>query len=1190
MGNRVLLRSRRELERSRKTCWRLVGRLSVTALILIVIKFAVVPLLAQTTTGTISGTVADPAGALIPGAMVTATNEATGESRSTLTSETGTFSFPSLLPATYTIRVELAGFQTFQKTGNILTPNSRLDVGELKLAIGAVGETVNVEASVAQVQTASAENSALLTREQFSMIPTKGRDLTNMLRLLPGVQMTADQDAFGGATGFGATIGAVQGTRSAQQNLTVDGLVANDMGAPAGLSGQVNMDAVQEVKVLLSNYQAEYGRNPGANISMTTRSGTKEYHGSSYYYGRNDAFNANDFFRNRSTSPSLNSKPALYRFHTFGGTVGGPVPFKLLNPNREKLFFFYSFDKTLSYVPDAGGGLGVGAPNLTRYRQPTALERTGDFSQSATKPIDPLTGQRFLNDVIPANRINQIGKTLMGLYPLPNVTDNGSWNYETLRLLRIPNQQHVFRIDDKLTSKDTLYVRASKWDKDTYGPGGTVGYGSTPLWPYLVSHYQYGDDSIAGNYTRAWSPKIVSEFTIGARHSTEDETKDDFGALAATGSRHGLGINLGYIFPGPTDNIFDLIPNVTYTGGVTNPTTVGFGTRFGIPGHDFQFNVTHATTFLYKNHSIKAGLYWNIGHDVEGRSGLVNGSFDFGIDRTNPLDSGNHFANQLLGNFRTYTEVNTRETYQIYRYVLDWYVQDTWKTTRKLTLDYGLRFSDAPWFFQNNRRAAIFDPSRYNRGNAPRQYVPAIVSGSRVGFDPVTGQVVSPALISAFVSGTGNIANGMVSQTDPGVPLGFLNKLPILVMPRFGFAYDPFGNGKTAIRGGGGIFYQTEDDGFFTGLAQTTNPPFILSANVFNSNISQLTTGLGSIFPANVSGYDLKTGRPVIYNFSLGVQRDLGGGTVLDVKYVGSLGRHLGGRRNINTLPFGARFQPQNIDPTATVPGTPYVDNLLRPYPGFANITMLERNLSSNYNSLQATLNRRFTRALEFGIVYTYSKSLDYGSDERVGSTPALLPLSRSYGKSTFDQTHIFVANWQYDLPSLKSGRLAPVTRHWQLSGVASFASGTPLGINVVSATGADLLGGGGGADGQRVNLTCNPNLSHSDKTVNRMFDTSCIAFAPKGDIGNASKDVVRGPGRSNFDAALFRNFILGNEQRVLTFRWELYNVFNHTQFNSIDTTAIFNATTGQQVSPTFGQALGSWPARQMQFSMRLRF
>src|SRR5689334_7450702 len=398
------------LQRVRKL---MQGALTLTVVLLVMLTSASIPMLTQTTTGTISGTVVDPGGAVIPGAMVTVTNEATGDSRNALTSETGGFSFPSLLPATYTVRVELAGFQTFQKTGNILTPNSRLDVGELKLALGAVGETVNVEASVAQVQTTSAENSALLSREQFSMVPTKGRDLTNMLRLLPGVQMTGDQDAFGGATGFGATIGAVQGTRSAQQNLTVDGLIANDLGAPAGLSGQVNMDAVQEVKVLLSNYQAEYGRNPGANISMTTRAGTKDYHGSAYYYGRNDAFNANDFFRNTSTNPALNSKPALYRFHTFGGTVGGRIPFAIpiLNPNRDKLFFFYSVDGTSDHVPDAGGGLGVGAPSLTRYRQPTALERAGDFSRSATKPIDPTTGQRFSNDLIPANRINSIGRT-----------------------------------------------------------------------------------------------------------------------------------------------------------------------------------------------------------------------------------------------------------------------------------------------------------------------------------------------------------------------------------------------------------------------------------------------------------------------------------------------------------------------------------------------------------------------------------------------------------------------------------------------------------------------------------------------------------------------------------------------------------------------------------------------------------
>ena len=306
------------------------------------------PAWGQTTTGTIYGTVLDPSGQLVPGAKVSITNEVTAESRNSTTSSTGEFVFPSLLPATYTIRVEAAGFQALESKGTILTPNARLNVGEMRLKIGSVSELVTVQAQTAQVETVSAENSALLSRDQFSMLPIRGRDLTSALRLLPGVQMTADQEAFGGAYGFGGGTGAIQGTRDTQQNLMVDGIVANDMGLPSGLSGQVNMDAVQEVKVMLSNYQAEYSGNPGANISMITRTGTRDFHGSAYEFVRNEFFNANDFFRNRSADSRLSSTPALYRFNTFGGTIGGPIPFPKLNANRDKLFFFYSLDATRS--------------------------------------------------------------------------------------------------------------------------------------------------------------------------------------------------------------------------------------------------------------------------------------------------------------------------------------------------------------------------------------------------------------------------------------------------------------------------------------------------------------------------------------------------------------------------------------------------------------------------------------------------------------------------------------------------------------------------------------------------------------------------------------------------------------------------------------------------------------------------
>jgi outer membrane receptor protein involved in Fe transport len=1148
----------------------------------------------QTTTGTISGTVIDQSGNIVPAARVSVTNQANGDVRRTETSSAGDFSFPSLLPATYTVQVEVQGFQTYRSNGNTLTPNGRLALGEIRLSLGSVNETVQVTAQSAQVSTESAENSGELTRDQFSMVPTKGRDLTNMLRLLPGVQMTGDQDSFGGATGFGATMGAAEGVRNDSQNLTVDGIVANDMGAPAGLSGQLNMDAVQEVKVLLSNYQAEYGRNPGANISMTTRAGTTEFHGGAYWYARNDFFNANDFFRNQSPSHSLNAGPAIYRFNTWGATFGGPVPFRVpkLNSHRgDKLFFFYSYDQTADRVPStANGGIGgLAAPAVTRYNQPTALERAGNFSQSAVQPIDPVTHSPFPNGIIPASRVNPIGQALMNLYPLPNVPNNGSWNYEIVPILSIPNFQHVFRVDEKLNSNDSLYFRGSIWHKDTHGPGGTVGYGSTPLWPFLDSHYQYYDDSMALNYTHIWNPRIVSEFTVGARHSTERENKDDFNALKQKGTRAGLGLNIPYVFGAPHDNPFDLIPNITYTN-VVNPTLVGFGTRFGIPGSDVQFNITHATTFVFKSHSFKVGIFWDRGRDIEGRTGATNGAFDFGTNPTNPLNSANPFANQLLGNFFQYTEANTRIPLLQFRYVVDWYVQDTWKVTKKLTLDYGIRFDYSSWFHQNNLKSSNFDPTQYNRANTPRQYVPDTAHcGARSGYDPVTGQCVSAALISAFVPGTGSVSNGLVLQTDPGVPLGFIKQPGVLVMPRLGIAYDPFGDGKTAIRTGAGVFYQTEDDGVNFGNAQVQNPPQILTASVFNSNISQLQPGSGFTFPANIGGLDLRTTRPVVYNYDFGIQRDLGKGLLADVKYVGGLSRHLTGKTDLNTLPLGARFA--NPDPTN--PGSFLVDNLIRPYPGYGSILYMQRNISSNYNALQATLNRRYTHGFQFGLAYTYSKSMDYDSNTRpTGNACCLSPLylsqRRNYGESDFDQTHVMTANWQYDIPGLTSGHklVSGVTSGWQVSGVGSFSTGTPLSITGTSLVMAvDTVGGG---DQQRVNILCNPNYGHYDRSPTNWFNASCIGY-PGATLGNAGRQVIRGPGRTNFDLTLFRNFNLGNEKRVLTFRWEAYNVFNHTQFTIVDTTARFNAA-GVQTNPTFGQAIGASPARQMQFSLRLRY
>jgi hypothetical protein len=344
-----------------------------------------------------------------------------------------------------------------------------------------------------------------------------------------------------------------------------------------------------------------------------------------------------------------------------------------------------------------------------------------------------------------------------------------------------------------------------------------------------------------------------------------------------------------------------------------------------------------------------------------------------------------------------------------------------------------------------------------------------------------------------------------------------------------------------------------------------------------------LQPGTGYIFPASIGGFELHNNRPVIYNYNFGVQRDLGKGLLLDVKYVGALGRHLYGRNDINTLPLGARF----ANPDQTSPGRQLVDNLLRPYPGYGSILMVQKNINSNYNAFQATLNRRFTRGLEFGVAYTFAKSMDYNSSTRATGNnlnPLYLTQKRNYGLSDFDQPHVMTVNWQYDVPRLRSANnlMSAITNGWQISGVGAFSTGTPLNITPIFSV--DTVGGG---DAQRVNLTCNPNYGH-DRTANNWFNTSCIQY-PGATLGNSGRNVLRGPGRTNLDLTLFRNFNLASDTRVLTFRWEVYNAFNHTQFNTVDTTARFNAA-GQQTNPTFGQAIGAYPARQMQFSLRLRF
>jgi hypothetical protein len=1136
---------------------------------------------AQQITGTISGTVKDAQQAAVVGAKVTIVSAQQGSAREVSTNNEGVFVFTNTQPGTYNLSIESTGFKKFEQKGVVLYASDRLSLGDLTLSVGALTETVTVEGDAAQVQATSAERAGVLTNKQVVDLALTSRNLFDLAKTIPGVVYT------GGVGGI-----AANGNRNNQNNFTLDGVTNMDTGSNGGTLASTNMDMIADMKIITNSQGAEFGRASGAQIQVVTKGGTQQFHGTGYGFHRHEGLNANTWRNNID-----NRARAFYRYNFAGFNIGGPayIPGKF-NKDKEKFFFFVGIEWQNQLVPNA----------ISNVTVPTALERTGDFSQSkdaggaALRILDPANGKaQFPNNQIPASRLNADGVKILNFYPSPNALGiSNSYNYQSQASNKYPRREDIYRgdynINDKwkvyaryINNKDETSMAYGQWNAQYNIPFGPMSFGA-PGWSFV------------SNVTTIINPTLTNEFLFGSSknvlHIYPLDNAFDRGKL-----------NLSYKMPYPDADKLNLVQN--WQWDVPSSPSINFtGTPFANYNH--TYDLTDSVAKVYGAHTFKTGIYINKSAKDQTSTNSINGYINFNRDANNPGDTNWSWSNALLGNYNYLQQSNKVLNGQYRSINVEWYLQDNWKVNSKLTLEYGVRF----YYIQPQYDAALqtssWNKTLFDPASAGVLRVAGQANGVRVSVNPLTGETGPAALIGSLVNTGKGFVNGVYANgmglAGQNYPKGLLDGRGIHYAPRLGVAYRVAD--KTVIRAGGGVFYdRLQGNPIFDMLV---NPPSIATPRFYYGNLASIPpASAGIFFPGGVNGFDKKGHIPTTYNWNFTIQRELPMSILFDIAYVGSQSNHLLYRLNQNAIPLGAAWLPQNQDPEKTPlydGSTTKASNFYRPYQGYTNATAYGFGANSNYHALQMSANRRLGNDFTFGVAYTWSKAMGTTNDDYTGNVPFNMRTA-DYDVLNNDRTQVFVLNYVYNLPKFIKGTSGAakvakfITNEWQISGITTVQTGAPATISFsIDGVGNLAERYTGSPDvSPRVRYTGRPSYP---KDLNQYIDGSVLALPTlKGSQGfDSNRYPVRQPTWTNWDVSIFKNIPI-HEQMRLQLRCEMFNAPNHPQFNAYNTGAAFNNTTGKLSNlPTalgggggrfgFGAITGTNDPRRIQLAAKFYF